>query len=331
LNREECLLRSLRANIRQTRPPKQVIVVDSSDGWEATKQRFFEEIAPEAPEIEWIYIGAAERSLTLQRNLGFARVTSDVVFFLDDDSFMYRDCAREIMGIYEADAAERIGGVCAQLASVPEGTPEPPSTPANSLFSLVRDTIISFWHQEELFIPYDGGYHKRPVPGLDPEVARPVALFHGCRMTFRSESVRAVGGFELALIRVAYGEDGDCSYRISRSQALVAAMRAKLFHEQTPVQRPKRSRNTSLILMNVVTLYRLNHPPSAARDLTVYGFLGKRTALEFLRDCARPQRGMPNVRGAFRAIRQVPGVLAQDRDTIRRTYRQLQTDFYERD
>lgn len=325
------MLRSLRANIRQTRPPKQVIVVDSSDGWEKTQRRFFEEVAPEAPEIEWIYLGCAERSASRQRNLGFARCTADVVFFLDDDSFMYRSCAQEIMHIYEADGARRIGGVSAQLAAAPEGTPETPTSYAGGLFSRMRDTIGAFWHQEQLFIPYDGNYHVRPVPRLDPEVAKPVALLHGCRMTFRSESVRAVGGFEHTLIRIAYGEDGDCSYRVSRSQALVVSRRAKLFHEQTRVQRPKRSRNTSLLLMNVVTLYRLNHPASAPRQRVVYGFLAKRAALEFLRDCAKPHRGMPNVRGAIRAIRRVPGVLSQDRDRIRETYGELQRDFYERD
>src|SRR5258708_11671100 len=123
LNREDILVRSLLANVRQTRLPSQVVVVDSSDGWQRTRERVLAEVAPQLPGAEWIYIGSDVKGLTRQRNLGLARCTGDVVFFLDDDSFMYRDCAEHVMQVYEADAEGRIGGVCASLADRLEGAP----------------------------------------------------------------------------------------------------------------------------------------------------------------------------------------------------------------
>ena len=119
LNREDCLVRSLRANTAQSRPPKQVIVVDSSADWEKVRARVLTELAPRTPGIEWVYLPSDQRSLTRQRNLGFVHCTSDIAFFLDDDSFMYPDCAEEIMGVYEADVNAELGGVCAGLAAEP--------------------------------------------------------------------------------------------------------------------------------------------------------------------------------------------------------------------
>ncbi len=335
LNRADVLVESLRANVHQTRPPHQVIVVDASDDWRSVRARVLADVAKEAPEVEWIYLGAEVRSSAHQRNQGFARCTSDAVFFLDDDSFMYRDCAEQIMRVYEADTNFAIGGVCAVLADRLEGAFEPAegadgSTRREGLAGRVLDLAHRQWRQDKLFIPYDGRFHVRPVDLAGLDVA-PVPLLHGCRMTFRAEAVRKAGGFEEMLVRSAYGEDIDLSYRISRHQALVEARRAALRHEQVPAQRPKRELNTALVILNAIALYKLNEAgaaaPTSAR--TAYGFLARRAALELLRDCVRPRKWMPCTRGALRAASYVPKVLSLDGQALRKKYVEIQRSLYE--
>lgn len=324
LNREEVLIRSLRANVRQTRLPAQVIVVDSSANWQGTRDRVGREIAPEWPGVEWDYVGSDRRSLTHQRNLGLARCTSDVAFLLDDDSFMYHDCAERIMSVYDADLREEIGGVCAWLAEQPEGSPAPERR-RNGLGSRLVRAAERLWWQDKLFIPYDGHFHQHDV-GARGEDVIPVSLFHGCRMTFRTSAVRKVGGFEEMLIGTAYGEDCDFSYRISRNHAILAAPKARLHHEQVPVSRPKRELNTALILLNAIALYKVNNPRESGAAWIAYKFLLGRAALELLRDCARPRKWMPYTRGVFRAARFVPTVLSLDEKALREGYASIQEE-----
>jgi GT2 family glycosyltransferase len=325
LNREECLVRSLRANVQQSRPPKQVIVVDASTGWKDVRDRVLREVAPLAPSVEWIYVGSAQRSSTYQRNRGLERCQSGIVFFLDDDSFMYRNCAETIMRVYEADQGESIGGVSAALAPTHESDdakPEPTATDSQPRWSRA---LHALWDQEKLFLPYDGTYHVRELSAEQQQRGlHPLALFHGCRMTFRTNLVRAIGGFEETLRRTAFGEDCDLSYRVSRKHALVLSPSALLFHEQTPVARPKRMLNTTLILLNAVVLYRLHAPKERQSKRHVLGFLAKRLALEALRDGMRARFRAPCVRGALRALQYAPALLALDLETLGPEYAKLQ-------
>jgi hypothetical protein len=70
------------------------------------------------PFIRWQYVQADVCSSSWQRNQGLKLTTSEIVFFFDDDSLMYPDCAEQIMNIYEADTQGRIVGINA----VPDNT-----------------------------------------------------------------------------------------------------------------------------------------------------------------------------------------------------------------
>jgi GT2 family glycosyltransferase len=325
LNREDCLVRSLRANVQQSRPPKQVIVVDASAEWERGRERVLGEVAPAVPGVEWIYVGSAQRSLPYQRNRGLALCTGDIIFCLDDDAFMYRDCAEKVMRVYESDSRHEIGGVSAALAPTREDLLAPVPTAQTKAPPLWKEAIFALWDQEHLFLPYDGCYHERPLSteqqlqGLVPR-----SLFHGCRMTFRTSAVRAIGGSDEMLLRTAFGEDCDLSYRVSRKHALVMEPSALLFHEQTPVARAKRALNTTLILLNAVVLYRLHAPAERQRKSRILGFLSKRVALDAIRDGLRGRLAAPCMRGALRALRHVPALLALDPEVLRGEYEKLQ-------
>jgi len=325
LHREECLLRSLRANVQQSRPPKQVIVVDASADWQRVRKRALREIAPATPDVEWIYVGSARRSLPYQRNRGLDLCTSDVIFYLDDDAFMYRDCAEKMMRIYESDSRQEIGGVSAALAPAHENRIGPLPVAETNKTPLWKGMLFALWDQERLFLPYDGGYHQRPLSTEQQQQGLvPRSLFHGCRMTFRTSAVRAVGGSDEVLLRTAFGEDCDLSYRVSRQHALVMEPSALLFHEQTPVARTKRALNTTLVLLNAVALYCLHAPAGRRRRSRILGFLSKRLALDAVRDGMRGRLNVPCARGALRALRHVPALLKLDPETLRREYEKLQ-------
>ena len=114
LNRHDVLLSALGNALRQTRPPGQIVIVDASDTWQDTKQAV-EEMTAGSAQIELCYVPAEERSSATQRNQGISLCTQDIVFMLDDDSFMHPTCAEELLRIYEADPDAALAGVAAAL------------------------------------------------------------------------------------------------------------------------------------------------------------------------------------------------------------------------
>lgn len=330
INRREVLEQSLGTAINQTRLPKQIIVVDASDDWEFSKTRILDSLARDYKSIEWIYVDSEQKSLTYQRNAGFKFCKSDVVFFLDDDSFMYPNCAEEIMQVYENDKFQRVGGVSAILAITPPQTLlnndqnerkiEPPSKWKPSLAPMYK-----LWYQDQLFIPYDGKYHTHDISELASRssVVSEV-LFHGCRMTYRTSVVKEVGGFDEVLIRGAIAEDSDISYRVSRKYALVIATQARIFHEQTKIARINSYKNSMMVILNIVVLFLLNTKGDNEVSFLIYRHVIWRLLLELIRDSAKPQQGFPHVRGVFQAILYLPKILQMNKNQLRRWYPQFQ-------
>jgi GT2 family glycosyltransferase len=316
LNRLPLLQEALQTVVWQTRPPRQIIVVDSSADWEHCRDAVLNSIAKAHPQFEWIYVGSAQRSLTFQRNIGLTHCTSDIAFLFDDDTFAFPDCAERILEVYERDPAGRLGGVAAMLSplhpaskqqeSWADAMPESTAGPTRR-FSWARDFLQSWWDQKHLFIPYDGSYYHRPCEwlGMGRDVA-PELLFHGCRMTFRTEAIRAAGGFSELLTRQCFGEDIDASYRVSRKRELVVADKALVHHLLTPRARAGVSTQTTLVLMNAVVLYWVHGRAEGSRKGAVLRFLLARLAAELLRDLLKPWRGLPHVRGILRAMRRLP-------------------------
>jgi glycosyltransferase involved in cell wall biosynthesis len=337
LNRQKVLEASLRTVISQTRLPKQIIIVDASDNWEASKNSIFNTLVRESESIQWIYVGSERKSSSYQRNRGLEYCESEVVFYLDDDSFMYSDCAEEIMEVYEKDEAGIVGGVSTLLANqMPTSelanktndeteTAPPPEIKRNILL----EYFIKLWDQPELFIPYDGKFYTHDISELAQRTSIfSDILFHGCRMTFRTSIVRELGGFEEGLIKNALGEDSDLSYRVSRKYALVIASKAKLFHLYTEVSRISRYTNSVIIILNSAFLFLVNTPPTFGSKLVIYRFAIKRLFLELIRDLTKPKRGFPHSRGTLKAVLSLHKMFNQDKSQLRSWYQDFQADIY---
>jgi len=339
LNRESELKISIALAAAQSRRPKEIIIVDASSNWMATRDEIAKILAPQ-PKITLIYLDADERSLTVQRNQGIAAATSDVVFLFDDDTFMHPDCAAEIMRIYEADTNLTLAGVQADLSEVSPHCVDAVDVSmtrravggAQMFSDGFRSSAIVGWLWRELFL-MDAGklfipYHQSHWPkgmgveltGLDID---PVRLFHGCRMTFRREIVVAEP-FESLFLSYSPGEDLDCSYRASRHGALVTSRRAKVHHFETASSRINRYKVSLLQALNQALCIRRHATDLERTRACYYSLMRRRLLAEFLKDSLSGRCSLPQFRGLISAIRRSPQIFRMTDDELARHYPEIQ-------
>jgi len=270
--------------------------------------------------------------------VGLKNCLSDVVFFIDDDAFMYADYAKKVMQIYEMDEKGLIGGIMGLLAALEPDKDETSDAVSQAISSdsgikrlknSFSNYLRKFWYQTELLIPYNGKYYYNMVAKLGSDLVGDIALLQGFPMTFRTNIVREVGGFNEILTRGAIAEDSDLSYRISQKYALVVALQAKICHGQTQVERLNRFNNVQLGILNAVALFLLNNNFQSGIKLTVYRFALTRLLLELCRDSFKPQRGFVSTRGALATMKVIPQILSMTPEQLRTWYPSFQVSVYQ--
>ena len=95
---------------KQTVYPDEILIIDGSRNLETQKileQRSY-------PKLNYYLVDDAQRGLTKQRNYGIARVqeSSEIVFFLDDDTLLEPNYFEEIIDAFQSDSAVvGVGGI----------------------------------------------------------------------------------------------------------------------------------------------------------------------------------------------------------------------------
>jgi len=242
-NRPDALALSLPLLVGQTRPPRRLIVIDSSD-----------DHAPVAAAVAksvtgWngdLVIEHSAKGLPLQRNRGLAHVTAPVVLFPDDDSLLYPDAAEQILAVYERDGDAAIAAVC--------GT-EDLSPPPGFKDALVYQ--LSPVHKREARFRRLRNRIEKRIRGAKPAIelgrlltsnfripdwlnemdAVQVEYMTGFRMSFRTSVIRPFG-FDETLGGYALDEDVDASFTAARSGLIIAALRSRIYHHRFPGGRP---------------------------------------------------------------------------------------------
>jgi GT2 family glycosyltransferase len=332
-NRPDALRSCLQFAIAQSRPPTEIVIVDASDAWEAHRLMVLEDVAPRASSsINWRYERAQSRGLTSQRNQAIAIASSDVLFLIDDDSFMYPNCAEEIMRIYEADVCQRVAGVAplettirpdyvSAFTSVKGGRI---SRATRAVLRRTRSLLERELDVTRLLLPYDPSYPDHPIPPqiIGAGVVR-TRYFNGFRMTFRASVIRSVG-FDETLKRYASAEDLDASYRASRHGVLLNAINALIFHAQDESARLSRHTRTLLGLLNLAYLYRCKgYDP--ARLLSAYRWrILRRLLVDVLRDVGRRRLSLPCARADIEALIRLTEIGHISLETIKEWYSSLQ-------
>lgn len=332
-NRAPALRRCLEFALAQDRPPSEVVIVDASNDWEQSKAWALGELAAKYPGIRWVYEPAAVRSLTHQRNQGLALATSDVLFMIDDDSFLFPGSAAEVMRVYDADPEHRVAGVGLVLdPRLPDepGTASEPPPAQRSLRDRLKKELERMLEVEKLLLPYDSTYpdHEIPQSVLALGAVR-CRYLHGMRMTYRREVIQKER-FDEMLQRYAAAEDLDASYRASRHGALVHAPGARLHHAQDPSARLSRFTRNALGLTNLAALYRLkgHDPESMLRSLRAR--MVRRLLVDVARDLSRSRFDVPCARADLYALNQLKRFSELDRDQLMSWYPAFQRDLIER-
>jgi GT2 family glycosyltransferase len=337
--REKILPMALNFAVRQTRPPKEIVVVDASENWETTRDLIFSTIAAEHPDIRWVYVEAEHRSLTLQRNQGVPLATSDVLFLIDDDSMMYPDCAERIMEVYEADRDHKVMGVQANFVDQlpPQSGPVEDSRQKVGISqTLFAPSLRQFlWHHrffhrllildtKEHFIPYEGYFRDYPLPDAVKELhVDRVRIFDGFRMTYRRE-VFAKEVFEPLFLYYAVAEDSDLSYRVSRHGTLAMAVDAHLHHYQSGSGRLSMVQVSALGGLNMALCLRKNSN-NLRRDRSLfYRLILHLMFAQSIRDLTNRRWSLPRMRGLLLALRYAPKLFAMSDQDLTQWYPNLQ-------
>ena len=312
-NREQVLIRALRLALSQTRKPSEVVIVDSSRDWEASRDRVRAAVQP-PPGTPWTHVGSARGSLPHQRNIAIGHTTADILFMLDDDTLMYPDCAEEIMHLYESDAGQEIAGITTlNVPVVPEDAPPDAPVPTSDPARQSLRARLAAWltGPESRFIPYDKAWPECKVPAsISPGDAVPARVMCGFRMTYRREVIARLR-FSENLEGYSIGEDYDASYRVSRVGAVLLAKRARVHHLVTPGGRPNRPLKNALSLLNVVLLTLEHTPPHLHPVARCRRFLLKRVLVAAATDLGRRRFSFPDLRGTLLAWRHARELFAR--------------------
>jgi GT2 family glycosyltransferase len=337
--REKILPMALNFAVRQTRPPNEIVVVDASENWEATRDLILSTIAVEHPEIRWVYAEAEYRSSTLQRNQGVLLATSEVLFLIDDDSMMYPDCAERIMEVYEADRDHKVMGV--QSNFVDQLPPQSGSIEDSRQKVGISETLLApsgrqfLWRHrffqrllildsKEHFIPYEGYFRDYPLPEMVKELnVVPVRIFDGFRMTYRRE-VFAKEIFEPLFLYYAVLEDSDLSYRVSRHGTLAMAIDARLHHYQSGSGRLSMVQVSALGGLNMALCLR-RHSNNLRRDRSLfYRFILHLMFAQSIRDLINCRWSLPRLRGLLLVLCYAPKLFAMSDQGLTEWYPNLQ-------
>ena len=238
-NRPDVLRVSLPTLLRQTRPPKSLIIADASRDHDllAATVREATSQAPFAVHVFRTSPGAGP-----QRNAALPYATSEVIFFPDDDSLWYEDVAENVMRIYERDVERRIGGVGQAETFEPPFrlTQQHDAARRGSLATTVKYKL-STWRHGLLNRLVENPLHacgldllaRHDAPQWLAELnAVPIERQIGFRMSFRSEAVRRYRFDEdLHLPRSAL-EDFELSFAVLHEQLLVEARGARVYHHR---------------------------------------------------------------------------------------------------
>jgi GT2 family glycosyltransferase len=321
-NREETLLRCLRLGAEQTRPPSEIVVVDSSTDWDKTRDRVARELGEKHPAIVWKYRQARKRSSAIQRNQGIAESEGGVLFLIDDDSLMYADCAEKIMEVYEADRDGAIVGVGAKHVPEPPdaGAPADLEFGSTKSYGPVAKLVRAVLRADDLFVPYDAEWTHRPIP--DSVKHLPIErwlLAGGWGMTFRRE-VCLREPFDEILLYYAATEDSDMSYRATRHGAYVCRLDARLCHIGARSGRLPPSKLSTLQALNTLVLHRIYTTNVDRGRRLERRLIARRALIALVKDLRNRRLQLPEARGWVRGLRMLDDVFDRDEASLRAWY-----------
>jgi GT2 family glycosyltransferase len=215
-NRKEDLLITLRSVIQQSCPPEEVVVIDQSQ--ESCREGVLELFKTSGNKLDLIYLWDKEiPGLAEARALGVKKSGGEIVFFLDDDITLDRNCIENLLKTYEENPhLGGIGGVDTSWAN-------------KSLWLLLAKSIFTCgpltgrrggWFFTGWLPHY---FHNRlttPYPSW---------WLLGGIMSFKKHVVEEIG-FDKQLVGHVFMDDVDLTFRASKKYCLVIDPKVRGYH-----------------------------------------------------------------------------------------------------
>lgn len=244
-NRPQALEMSLPLMLAQTLPPREIVIVDSSDDPNPVRNLVKFLAAQTDIPIEYVI---SEAGLTKQRNVGLARISAPIVAFPDDDSLLYPTYLEEIERVYAADANGVLVGVTVNaarrspLVSAATGSEERPvETYAPKSSGRVMDAF------GKLAVGLKRRVVQPPYTYLRAEIRQSktlpdaikalgcslVVTQEGFRMSFRTRPLREAR-FNECMTGYCLGEDIDVSFGLASKGMMVRLNKPLIFHHEFP-------------------------------------------------------------------------------------------------
>ena len=336
-NRGAMLCECVRHALASDLPPAEIVIVDASNNWQENRAAVEKVIAAAESDCPLRYARAARKSASAQRNQAIRLAQADILFLIDDDSMLHRDCARRIMEYYRTDRAGQIVAISACNAPLSDAATPVEAKATNRAGGLVSgraapvQAAIDFLLRHLLMIPADQRFvtYDRPEQRWQgatdlPEGLGRIEFIIGFAMTVR-RSVALREPFDDGLEGSSIAEDLDASYRFGRHGVLAFAPDARIHHLEAAAGRDKRRLNTALALLNIGYFVRRSSDRQG-RDLARYGLWYLRMMLaELPKDMAGGRWDLPQLRGALLAGRRFPALLRQPRAGLPHWYQNEQT------
>lgn len=342
LNRIDALEQTVRLALAQTIPPIEIIIVDVSADW-IDHAAIIRAICAGHPATRLVYTTSDKRSGAVQRNIALGHATGDIIFFFDDDSFMFPDCAEQVLALYDRPNGDQIAGAFVKhTGAMPngasgdiaakhedrEGRNEKQARLNRSSFGRFFRREVAMMGLKHGIIPYDrspSGQDEQSFEALGIDDAEFTPFIPGYGMTVRRE-IALREPFDSDLLAYCPAEDVDASYRFSRHGFNVRATRARLHHFEAAGGRLKRRQATALRIMNIGFMAQKN-AGNRTRVSAAYAVYVLRALLaEFTKDALTRRFDMPQFRGALIAARHAPQMMLRRRESLSDWYVGVQKD-----
>jgi GT2 family glycosyltransferase len=324
--RDDTLPTAIRLAAKQTRPPAEVIVVDASPETRYMRGVVMDALDETCPAVPIRYIAYPDRpSIPGQRNYLLNRIDADIVFLMDDDSYMESDCAEAILRVYEADATDEVSAVAAKpmnhppaslrkgaLGPVQRTSDEPPAR--RSLIKMLRWPLgrCRAWvrhvlQPHNMWVPYDGTFPPMKIPESVADLrVNVLPLMEGFTMTVRREAAVECG-YEGRIRRG--GEDLDFSNRLARNGVILRSYDARVYHAKSASGRKTHFQSTRLEAINPLFCHRVYSSDARRSERWLRRTYVRRTLLETVDDLYAKRWTVPKGRAYLKGLAQIGYVM----------------------
>ena len=221
-NRLEHLKNCLLSLLKQSYPPKEIIIVDDCsyedfNVYEYIKNyiaKLKDRLLETFNDVEIILIKNKKNvGIATSRNVGVKTATGDIIAFLDDDGFAHKHWLKNLAKNYEDKKILGVGGPVVEIGR----SMKTPQKLIKKLAYIKNGKIFANYRIKEI---RDTGYLPKKF----------VHFLQGGNMSFRRDVLLHVKGCDTNLIGNCYREETDLSFRVAKNGKLLFEPYAITYH-----------------------------------------------------------------------------------------------------